>query len=167
MLTISPLHAHLSLYRLALTLALAHAHLPLLARTSTPAARPPAIHSLGTNHGTSVLRVIETLSLIAQRSIKILINPRRPGDLGCVVCSADLAHKELGWRAERGIVEMCRDLVNWQALNPNGYQAAGGAEEGVEGVEGLSIDVGADGKARGKVAQGPTVLVTPEGDAQA
>jgi len=61
--------------------------------------------------------VIETLSLIAQRSIKIAICPRRPGDLGCVVCSADKAEKELGWKAERGIVEMCRDLVNWQAVS--------------------------------------------------
>jgi hypothetical protein len=98
------------------------------------------------------LKVIETLSLIAQRPIKIAICPRRPGDLGCVVCSAEKAEKELGWQAERGIVEMCRDLVNWQAvsrfnsvrrngcpdewltvpefvacavqLNPNGYQSA-------------------------------------------
>lgn len=72
-------------------------------------------NSLGTNSGTSVLTVIETLSLIAQRPIKIVICPRRAGDLGCVVCSAAKAEKELGWKAEKGIVEMCRDLVNWQA----------------------------------------------------
>ncbi|KAI5479274.1 hypothetical protein MNV49_003792 [Pseudohyphozyma bogoriensis] len=76
---------------------------------------------LGTNKGTSVLTVIETLSMVAQRPIKMIICPRRPGDLGCVVCCCDKAEKELGWKAERGIVEMCRDLVNWQALNPQGY----------------------------------------------
>lgn len=74
-------------------------------------------YSLGTNQGTSVLTVIETLSLIAQRPIKIVVCARRPGDLGCVVCSVDKAERELGWKAERGIVEMCRDLVNWQAVS--------------------------------------------------
>jgi UDP-glucose 4-epimerase len=63
-----------------------------------------------------VLTVIETLSLIAQRPIKLIVCPRRPGDLGCVVCCADKAERELGWKAQRGIVEMCRDLVNWQAV---------------------------------------------------
>ena len=76
----------------------------------------PRSPSLGTNKGTSVLTVIETLSLIAQRPIKLIVCPRRPGDLGCVVCCADKAERELGWKAERGIVEMCRDLVNWQAV---------------------------------------------------
>lgn len=58
-----------------------------------------------------MLTVIETLSLVAQRAIRIAICPRRPGDLGCVVCSCKKAEKELGWKAERGIMEMCRDLV--------------------------------------------------------
>jgi hypothetical protein len=74
-------------------------------------------HSLGTNKGTSVLTVIETLSLIAQRPIKIVVCPRRPGDLGCVVCSVEKAERELGWKAEQGIVECCRDLVNWQFVS--------------------------------------------------
>ena len=28
---------------------------------------------------------------------------------------------ELGWEAEYGILEMCRDSWNWQKKNPNGY----------------------------------------------
>lgn len=81
-------------------------------------------YNLGTNKGTSVLTVIETLSLVAQRPIKIVVSPRRPGDLGCVVCCADKAERELGWTAQNGILEMARDLVNWQALNPNGYASS-------------------------------------------
>ena len=69
--------------------------------------------------------MIETLSLIAQRPIKIAICPRRPGDLGCVVGSAEKAERELGWKAERGIVEMCRDLVNWQAVSRVGRGGCG------------------------------------------
>ena len=83
--------------------------------------------SLGTNIGTSVLTVIETLSLIAQRSIRIVICPRRPGELGCVVCSAEKAERELGWKAEKGMWEMCRDLVNWQAcvIPPTCFKVGG------------------------------------------
>ncbi len=31
---------------------------------------------------------------------------------------------ELGWRAERGIDEMCADAWRWQSANPEGYPAA-------------------------------------------
>ncbi|SCZ98284.1 BZ3500_MvSof-1268-A1-R1_Chr3-2g06271 [Microbotryum saponariae] len=101
---------------------LAKAHLAAL--RAVVEGQPTARHStynLGTNKGTSVLRVIEMLSLIAQRSIEIVVSPRRPGDLGCVVCSAEKAERELGWKAEHDIIAMCRDLVNWQFHNPNGY----------------------------------------------
>ena len=38
-------------------------------------------------------------------------------------CYADptLAYNVLGWRAEYGIDDMCRDAANWQKQNPNGY----------------------------------------------
>ena len=32
-----------------------------------------------------------------------------------------LAEKELGWKAENGIKEMCEDSWRWQKMNPNGY----------------------------------------------
>ena len=35
---------------------------------------------------------------------------------------ADKAFKELGWKAELGIEEMCSSLWNWQSKNPNGYK---------------------------------------------
>ena len=33
-----------------------------------------------------------------------------------------LAERVLGWKAKRGIAEMCRDAWNWQARNPGGYE---------------------------------------------
>ena len=33
-----------------------------------------------------------------------------------------LARKELGWKAEYGIKEMCEDSWRWQSNNPNGYE---------------------------------------------
>ena len=32
--------------------------------------------------------------------------------------------QELGWQAEYGIEEMCRDSWNWQSKNPDGYKTA-------------------------------------------
>lgn len=92
------------------------------------------ISSLGTNKGTSVLTVIETLSLVAQRPIKIVVSPRRPGDLGCVVCCADKAERELGWKAEMGILEMARDMVHWQFVSSNVWAKGMGWRADILGV---------------------------------
>ena len=35
---------------------------------------------------------------------------------------AEKAEKELGWKAEFGIKEMCEDSWRWQSNNPNGYE---------------------------------------------
>ena len=35
--------------------------------------------------------------------------------------SPEKAKRELGWEAEYGIEEMCRDSWNWQKKTPNGY----------------------------------------------
>ncbi|KAK4051525.1 hypothetical protein OIV83_002665 [Microbotryomycetes sp. JL201] len=101
---------------------LARAHLAAVRKMhDADIARSNSTYNLGTNQGTSVLTVIETLSMVAQRPIKIVISPRRPGDLGCVVCNAEKAERDLGWKAERSFVEMARDMVHWQFLNPYGY----------------------------------------------
>ena len=44
--------------------------------------------------------------------------------LFCAMNYADAtkAKNELGWEAEYGIFEMCRDSYNWQKKNPNGYR---------------------------------------------
>jgi len=44
-----------------------------------------------------------------------------PGDVACVYADVTLAESLLGWRARRGLDEMCRDHWNWQRQNPNGY----------------------------------------------
>lgn len=39
------------------------------------------------------------------------IAPRREGDVGAVYSDASLAEKELGWKATRGLEEMCKWCV--------------------------------------------------------
>ena len=53
--------------------------------------------------------------------IPYVIKPRRAGDIATCYSDASLAEKELGWKAENGIKEMCEDSWRWQKNNPNGY----------------------------------------------
>lgn len=51
------------------------------------------------------------------------IRLRRPGDVASCYADPNRAFKLLGWRSERGLVEMCADAWRWQSNNPSGYQA--------------------------------------------
>ena len=79
-------------------------------------------YNLGTGQGYSVLELVQALSKAVGRDLPYEIVARRPGDIG--VCYADpaFAAKELGWRATRGVDEMCADGWRWQQGNPNGYR---------------------------------------------
>jgi UDP-glucose 4-epimerase len=49
------------------------------------------------------------------------IGARREGDLAVVYSDPSRALNELGWKAQYGIEDMCRDTWKWQSQNPNGY----------------------------------------------
>ncbi|MDI9348933.1 MAG: UDP-glucose 4-epimerase GalE [Candidatus Symbiobacter sp.] len=77
--------------------------------------------NLGTGTGYSVMQVIENFKRASNRDIPYQICPRRAGDVAEVVASPDFAREFLGWEAQRGLDEMCRDHWRWQANNPNGF----------------------------------------------
>lgn len=77
--------------------------------------------NLGTGRGCSILQLVDTFSKICGRSIPRRFAPRRAGDIAESYASGDLAQRELGWRAERTLDEMCRDVWRWQNLNPLGF----------------------------------------------
>ncbi len=79
------------------------------------------IYNLGTGHGYSVLDVVKTFEKVNDIKIPYSIKERRPGDIDECYAACDKAFKELGWKAERGLEEMCKDAWNWQKKNPNGY----------------------------------------------
>ena len=79
------------------------------------------IYNLGTGKGYSVLDIVRAFEEANDLKIPYKIGPRRPGDIAQCYSSPEKAGKELGWVAENGIVEMCRDSWNWQKNNPNGY----------------------------------------------
>ena len=79
------------------------------------------IYNLGTGQGYSVLDMVHAFSEASGRDIPYKIVDRRPGDIA--VCYADptKALREMGWRAERGLKEMCEDSWRFQVNNPEGY----------------------------------------------
>ncbi len=79
------------------------------------------IYNLGTGKGYSVLEMIKAFEKASGKKIPYKIAPRRPGDIAECWASPLKAEKELGWKASRGIEEMCSDAWKWQTQNPNGY----------------------------------------------
>ena len=75
----------------------------------------------GTGVGYSVLDVVKNFEKATGIRIPYEIKPRRAGDIATCYSDASKAKRELGWEAEYGILEMCRDSWNWQKKNPNGY----------------------------------------------
>ncbi len=80
-----------------------------------------AIYNLGTGHGYSVLDVVKAFEKANGVKVPYSIKPRRAGDIATCYSDPAKACRELGWKAEFGIEEMCRDSWNWQKNNPNGY----------------------------------------------
>lgn len=80
-------------------------------------------YNLGTGRGYSVLEMIAAFQQASGRNIPYRITDRRPGDIDVCYAETLKANKELDWRAERGIDEMCGDAWRWQSMNPKGYKA--------------------------------------------
>ena len=80
------------------------------------------IYNLGTGNGYSVLDIVKNFEDATGVKVPYVITARRPGDIATCYASADLAYKELGWKAENGIREMCEDAWRWQKNNPNGFE---------------------------------------------
>jgi UDP-glucose 4-epimerase len=77
--------------------------------------------NLGTGRGHSVLEMVHAFETATGRNVPYEIAARRPGDLPAYYADASLAARELGWKPQYGIEDMCRDAWRWQSQNPAGY----------------------------------------------
>ena len=79
------------------------------------------VFNLGTGTGYSVLDMVKAFNEANGLDLPYKIVDRRPGDLA--TCYADPAKsaEKLGWKAEKSLVDMCRDSWRWQSQNPMGY----------------------------------------------
>lgn len=77
--------------------------------------------NLGTGKGYSVLEMVNAFSKALGKEIPYEIVKRRDGDIASCYADTSLAYELLGFKAKKTIDDMCKDALNWQLKNPNGY----------------------------------------------
>lgn len=80
------------------------------------------IYNLGTGKGYSVLELVMAMEKASSKKIPYQIKGRREGDIATCYADPQLAWEELGWKAEKGVDQFCKDTWHWQSQNPHGYQ---------------------------------------------
>ena len=99
---------------------LAKGHLKALEKILT--SKGVEAYNLGTGKGYSVLQIVAAFEKTTGTKIPYKIVKRRQGDVASCYADPTKARKELGWLAEKGIEDMCRDAWGWQEKNPSGYE---------------------------------------------
>lgn len=80
------------------------------------------IFNLGTGVGYSVLDVVKCFEKVNHVKIAYEIKGRRAGDIAVCYSDPGKAQRILGWKAEHGLEDMCRDSWRWQKSHPNGLK---------------------------------------------
>lgn len=78
--------------------------------------------NLGTGRGYSVLELARAYERASGRPIPLVHAPRRAGDVAACYADPTLAQTLMGWKASRGLDEMCADSWRWQSHNPQGFE---------------------------------------------
>ncbi len=91
---------------------LARGHLAAL--EALPRTDKPLVVNLGTGRGYSVLEMVRAFETASGKTIPYRIVARRPGDVAQCYADPAYAKETLGWSAQLGIDEMCRDTWRWQ-----------------------------------------------------
>ena len=71
------------------------------------------VYNIGTGKGHSVRELIDAFGRVNGVHVPNRVVERRAGDLGVVFCDAGKATGGLGWSAELGLEEMCRDAYTF------------------------------------------------------
>ncbi|MYN10094.1 UDP-glucose 4-epimerase GalE [Pseudoduganella aquatica] len=88
-------------------------------RTLARLAQGPGLltYNLGTGRGYSVLEMVRAFAAASGRPVPYQIGPRRAGDVAQCYADPTRAERELGWKAERAIDQMCRDAWRYQSAD--------------------------------------------------
>ena len=70
-------------------------------------------YNIGTGTGYSVLDIINNFEKVNGIKINYKIAPRRAGDVAACFSNPSKAEKELDWKAEKNIEDMCKDAWNF------------------------------------------------------
>lgn len=89
---------------------LAEGHVAALTRIRTGV----QIYNLGTGQGTSVLDLVKAFEEANGVAIPYKIFDRRPGDIASCYADTSKAQQELGWKAVRNLILMCKDAWRFE-----------------------------------------------------
>ncbi|KAE8720941.1 UDP-glucose 4-epimerase 2 [Hibiscus syriacus] len=101
---------------------LARGHVAALRKLSDPDIGCE-VYNLGSGKGTSVLEMVAAFEKASGKKIPLVMAGRRAGDGEIVYASTEKAERELNWKAEYSVEDMCRDQWNWAMNNPDGYES--------------------------------------------
>lgn len=71
-------------------------------------------YNLGSGRGTSVFEIITEFENILNIRINRKIAQNRIGDIAAYYCNPGKAERELNWKCERGLFDMCMDSYLWK-----------------------------------------------------
>lgn len=74
-------------------------------------------YNLGTGEGHSVLELVNTFQKVNNVEVPYKIMERRPGDIAACYADPTYASKELGFKAEKKIEDMCKDAYHFITKN--------------------------------------------------
>jgi len=77
------------------------------------------IYNLGTGQGTSVLQLIHAFEEVNGIKVPYEIVERRVGDIAICYANVTKAERELGWKANKDLKEMCKDAWRFQKTRQN------------------------------------------------
>ena len=80
------------------------------------------IFNLGSQHGMSVLEIVETAKQVTGVDFPVKAGPRRPGDPAVLIASSEKAKKELGWNPCYSDPQtILATAWRWHQAHPQGY----------------------------------------------
>lgn len=71
------------------------------------------VYNLGSGIGHSVLEMVKTFEKVNNVKVPYKIAPRRAGDLAEIYADPTKAEKELNWKTEKTLEDMCKDSWNY------------------------------------------------------
>ena len=74
------------------------------------------VYNLGCGRGYSVLELIHAFEKVNNIKVNYKIGPRRSGDAATCFSDPSKANKDLGWKANKNIEDMCRDSWRWECF---------------------------------------------------
>ncbi|KAJ3205566.1 UDP-glucose 4-epimerase 2 [Entophlyctis luteolus] len=70
--------------------------------------------NIGSGRGYSVLEIVKTVEKVSKVDIPTETGPRRDGDVGIAISDSSKAWRELGWKSEMSLEDMCRDAWSFE-----------------------------------------------------